>query len=327
MKPVIASEVLTDLDFPANGIDVAGEFERQRQGTTPEGVNVRALDPGSMRQRGGQRAGLVRYVDEQVGDVSSLIQHLNVIVDPTVDALIPDYAGEDGVFDPSNSFLVRPGGSGIAPNLNKQITVRVVVLTNPTAVIGHEINLSGEVAVDVQGIIGTDSWTGPSLGTNAPTDGSTSANIYTVTPSGLTPTGPGGVGPPAHQYNVVYVGGTYTVVAARFQVRFGINSDPGNSGGTLQSTLSLSGPNDSQSTTWSFALNGTSYSATATAATDGTNELTLTVTTTIPSTTTDSATHQDMGDPLVGAALNTNQLRDAGHPAGDFIQIRIVEVF
>lgn len=57
-------EAFTDLTFPVRGIDVAVGYDRQRPQTTPEGVNVRAFEPGSARARGGSRPGVAKYIDE-----------------------------------------------------------------------------------------------------------------------------------------------------------------------------------------------------------------------------------------------------------------------
>lgn len=136
-----------ELPFPLAGVDVSCEVDRQTPRTTPLGVNVRACDPGTLRMRGAARAGLTKLVDETVsGAVGFPVQHLNVIVDPTVDALLttfelwdaPGTGGpRDGVDDPSTNNAaggdtdpdnplvrnprrrVRPGGSGIQINRRK----------------------------------------------------------------------------------------------------------------------------------------------------------------------------------------------------------------
>lgn len=73
--------------FPLCGIDISSGFERQPNRpapdgqyarTTPFGRNVRAFEPVTGRARGGQRAGLKKYVPAQVSD-ASLIQALQTI--------------------------------------------------------------------------------------------------------------------------------------------------------------------------------------------------------------------------------------------------------
>ena len=102
-----AGEALVDLQFPLQGVDISGEFGQQRQGTTPVGSNVRAMDPSTFRLRGASRPGLSKYLPVRVGGLTSVIQHLAVIVDPTVDALLDDFDSEDddATEDPSTNNL------------------------------------------------------------------------------------------------------------------------------------------------------------------------------------------------------------------------------
>ncbi len=124
------NESLEDLPFPLRGVNLIKEFEAQPQGTTPTGVNVRAYETLTQRNRGGSRPGLTEYIESTVLGFPSLIQHLNIIVDPTTAALLNDDGnpgGPDTVNDPSTSNLsqriptgqtrhVRKGGSGVQPN-------------------------------------------------------------------------------------------------------------------------------------------------------------------------------------------------------------------
>lgn len=105
--------------FPLRGIDVAEPVSGQRPLTTRVGKNVRANEPRTMRDRGGSRCGLVKFVPETVSGANK-IDHLNIIVDPTVDALQSDPPGT-GMPDPSTNNLsqrvpfgrlIRIGGSG-----------------------------------------------------------------------------------------------------------------------------------------------------------------------------------------------------------------------
>lgn len=103
-----------ELLFPTNGLDVTTEYELQQPGTGPVAENVRSIDPITQRSRGASRAGCTRYVDDIPGGTAGLIQHLNVIVDPTVDALEAqledfDYNGDpNGIADPTNNPAGRP---------------------------------------------------------------------------------------------------------------------------------------------------------------------------------------------------------------------------
>jgi hypothetical protein len=104
-----------DLEFPEGGIDLTGEFNEQPPSTTPVAVNVRALNPDGLRERGGSRAGLKRYIPGPLFDGADLIQHLNVIVDPQAAALQQNFIvpGDDWVPDPGvPGSYVPPGGWG-----------------------------------------------------------------------------------------------------------------------------------------------------------------------------------------------------------------------
>jgi hypothetical protein len=133
--------VTDELPFPTAGTDVAGEFHRPPPGTTPAGVNVRGQDPRTLRLRGGSRAGLSKLIAAPVdGTVGHEVQHLNVIVDPTVDALLAEFEDwtDGGTPDPSTNNAadgdpdgplarnpgrsVRPGGSGVQPTRRSRNT-------------------------------------------------------------------------------------------------------------------------------------------------------------------------------------------------------------
>jgi hypothetical protein len=61
-KPISPDELQADLVFPIRGTDSSDEAERQPDFTTPLGQNVRAYDVFLLRQRGGSRPGLVKYL-------------------------------------------------------------------------------------------------------------------------------------------------------------------------------------------------------------------------------------------------------------------------
>jgi hypothetical protein len=116
------TDVQVDLSFPDKGLDRSTEYQLQPAQTTPDGTNVRAAGPEDFRQRGGSRAGLSRYIDQRVGGLDSVIQHLNVIVDPTSPAVLGSFenpvgvAGGDpdstdpGIPDPSTNNLYNITG-------------------------------------------------------------------------------------------------------------------------------------------------------------------------------------------------------------------------
>jgi hypothetical protein len=102
----VAEPQYPDLVFPLAGVDKQGEFGQQRAGTTPTGQNVRSLDPRTRRRRGATRAGLSKFAPLQVDGTSTLIQHLNVIVDPTTEALLVRFVDDYGI----------PGGDNNNPD-------------------------------------------------------------------------------------------------------------------------------------------------------------------------------------------------------------------
>jgi len=138
-------EQFSDILFPVRGVDLYQAFALQRPGTTPVGINVRAYEPSTQRGRGGARAGLVKYIPQQLpltfnSTATRKIQHLNYIVDPTPAGLDDiDSTDSDAVDDPSDPGTgdtqdpndhrvrwhvrrrkVRRGGWGRRPNRNTQ---------------------------------------------------------------------------------------------------------------------------------------------------------------------------------------------------------------
>lgn len=121
-KPISYDQFLDGI-FPMRGIDVSQAVASQPDGTTRVGVNVRMQEPGTLRDRGGARSGTARFVNQQVSGDND-VQELNIVVDPTTDALLPEsdtYAGD--IPDPSTSNRtrrqppsgnrrIRRGGSG-----------------------------------------------------------------------------------------------------------------------------------------------------------------------------------------------------------------------
>jgi hypothetical protein len=134
--PTPAPETFQDLSFPLNGLNTQTEFELQPPQTTRSCLNVRAYEPITMRLRGGSRPGLSEYIPAQVAGIAAVIQHLNIVADPSEPNLLTFYDnnlfGETsgGTMDPSsNNPLVggadgyrnpdrwtRTGGSGATQN-------------------------------------------------------------------------------------------------------------------------------------------------------------------------------------------------------------------
>jgi hypothetical protein len=108
-----------DVAFPVRGVDVAGApFAEPRPGTTPVGVNVRAFDTGGV-VRGGSRPGQSKYLLDQLPHSYTngprVVQHLDFIVDPTVDALIEnpttfDWPQDPSTVGPPDSWPTNPPG-------------------------------------------------------------------------------------------------------------------------------------------------------------------------------------------------------------------------
>lgn len=118
------------MSFPDKGVDLTEEFSRQPAGTTPVGQNVRLNDTLEARDRGGSRAGLVKYIDGQV-DGNHPIQHMTSIVTVSGEALGYVFDGQvfedDGLTDYGpDGFANLPagpllgGGGGYQPSASFQ---------------------------------------------------------------------------------------------------------------------------------------------------------------------------------------------------------------
>lgn len=172
-------EAYADVVFPLRGIDTSCELDRQPAQTTPLASNVRANEPGQLRQRGGQRPGLSRYVPVQVDGGAHLVQHLNVLVDPTTPALLDEYDSpdDDAVVDPSGLGFggfarglgrrIRNGGSGIQSNRNRHKTP-LIAWSNPaditqgTALSGTQLNAAATDPTTGDPVAGTFTYSPPS---------------------------------------------------------------------------------------------------------------------------------------------------------------------
>lgn len=84
-------ESFTDMVFPANGIDLSGAYSEQSASTTRLGANVRAFEAMAMRNRGGSRPGIAKYLD----DVFATVTRTTVILSGSGYA-IPSQASPGG---------------------------------------------------------------------------------------------------------------------------------------------------------------------------------------------------------------------------------------
>lgn len=128
------------LTFPEKGVDVRFSLPEQPEGTTSEAQNVRLFEALTHRPRGGSRAGISKYVADQVSGTNP-IQHLNLIVTASGEALGWSFEGRDmadpnqlGVdFGPtgiSNAFdgPAGGGGGGYQPSVSFQSSRRHFIL-------------------------------------------------------------------------------------------------------------------------------------------------------------------------------------------------------
>lgn len=148
MKPIEAKESFVDMHFPFKGIDVSTGYGMQQPSTAADGVNVRTFDPASQRARGGRRAGLVKYLPPRVGNLTSVIQELAVIVDPQAPGLgisfddvpFPPIGTIDDPSDGGRNLIgdglpgwIRDGGSGYhTPKEYERANPPIVLVIKPT---------------------------------------------------------------------------------------------------------------------------------------------------------------------------------------------------
>lgn len=126
-RAVPEQSVFVDLLFPQRGLDLSRGYANQLPGTAPAAINVRLQEPGQLRDRGGSRPGLVKYVAGQVPEGPELIQHLTFIVDPTTDALLDDldYDDPNGILDPSSAGPSTSWGTRYAGRTTRAPTRRI----------------------------------------------------------------------------------------------------------------------------------------------------------------------------------------------------------
>ncbi len=96
------------LEFPARGLHVAEGHWDQPPLTSPAADNVKLVNPGSLRRRGGSRGGLSRFIKpDDLLHISSDVQCLNVVVTANGEAQPwSRYDTEDNPFDPYNDTTV-----------------------------------------------------------------------------------------------------------------------------------------------------------------------------------------------------------------------------
>lgn len=91
-KRPASKEIITDFQFPLEGLDETRAYLRQRPGTTASAQNVRGFDPVTDRARGGQRRGFAAYFPaiDPVTVAGFPIQDINHLVtnNPASPALI-----------------------------------------------------------------------------------------------------------------------------------------------------------------------------------------------------------------------------------------------
>src|SRR5947209_1450755 len=104
-----------DLPFPAGGVSTEWDFSGQAPRSTPLGLNVRVFEPLSFRGRGGSRAGLSKFIAQQLAPGHFVVQHLNTVTIAS-EAAIPipalDPGSPDVVVDPSDPGPPESWGTG-----------------------------------------------------------------------------------------------------------------------------------------------------------------------------------------------------------------------
>lgn len=235
-------EALTEMPFPIKGLDVAHEYGQQPELTTPVGHNVRVLCSLATRLRGGSRPGLSRYIDARVNG-ANVIQHLNIVVDPSVEALNgDDTTGDDGtsggdsnptgtdpndwIDDPSTNNRrgrrtnvlrrnqgprrVRRGGSGRQPNRSRSRPTLTITANNQTKTEGNTFTFAGDEFTVAGGEVG-DTFTSATIASTgsaaSAADGTYPIRISAVVGSVTSVYGQSA----AQKYRIRYVRGTMTV--------------------------------------------------------------------------------------------------------------------
>lgn len=113
------------LDFPSKGLDVSREIRQQPDKTTADCQNVASRDSITNRDRGGSRPGFSKYIDDQGSEGAVVVQMLEVLIDPTTDALIQNFETPDddwtehpripGIFIPPHGAPWQPTPNASQP--------------------------------------------------------------------------------------------------------------------------------------------------------------------------------------------------------------------
>lgn len=142
-KELKPGEQLEEMLFPEKGIDLHFQEEMRTPDTANMGNNVRAYESLTQRNRGGQRAGISKYMHSQVsGD--NLIQHITSIVSTSGEALSwafegidfgdAGYLGIDSGPAGLSGVITGPmfgGGGGYQPSFSFQNTRNLVLTITP----------------------------------------------------------------------------------------------------------------------------------------------------------------------------------------------------
>ncbi len=68
-----------DIPFTVEGVETTHAFMRQRQGTTPDALNIRAFEPGTGRARGGARPGTKKYFATAITGAPSIQEVTHIV--------------------------------------------------------------------------------------------------------------------------------------------------------------------------------------------------------------------------------------------------------
>jgi uncharacterized membrane protein len=132
--------VRVPIRFPLGGLSDDKAYSAQEPGTTPDAVNVRAMEPSTGRERGGQRAGMTKYLSAVVGNTDKMVQDLTVI---TRDAPKIQFANltTGNLVDDESPWPVQTPEGGTVPWVALDLSENVYVLDAGSAI--HKYNSDG----------------------------------------------------------------------------------------------------------------------------------------------------------------------------------------
>lgn len=219
--PVMSLEQFMEGVFPLRGIDISSEIAEQRPGTTRTGVNVRGQEMLTLRSRGGSRPGTDKFIVDQVsGD--NFVQCLEIIVDPTTDALLPEsdtFSGD--VVDSSTSNLrrrqptsglrrIRRRGSGAWFSRNTPKTKLTITADDQTKTSGTLFTFAGD-EYSATGLIAGDTIDSVAMSSpGAPAAATTDGSPYPIAIGRVTGTSASSTAF-AKKYKIKRIQGTMTV--------------------------------------------------------------------------------------------------------------------